>query len=371
MSAPLKIHLVAGARPNFMKVAPLWHALSRATWCAPALVHTGQHYDDALSSRLLEELGLPHPHHALEVGSGTHAEQTAKIMLGYERALEETPADLVVVVGDVNSTLAAALVAVKRGVAVAHLEAGLRSNDRAMPEEINRIVTDSIADILWTPSPDGDENLEREGVPKSRITRVGNIMIDAFELMRSRIAADGTLRRLGLSEGQYGVVTLHRPANVDDVASLTIIVDALCQVAQELPLVFPAHPRTRAELKQTGLDDRLTDSGIVLIDPLGYVGFMRVVTGCRLVVTDSGGVQEETTYLGIPCLTLRVSTERPMTITHGTNRLVAVDTLMSAVTSALDVPRGQPCVIPLWDGATAARVVADIERRFAVGRNAA
>ncbi len=369
MAASLKVHLIAGARPNFMKVAPLWHALARTTWCAPALVHTGQHYDDALSGRLLEELGLPHPHHALGVGSGSHAEQTAKVMIGYERVLEEAPADLAVVVGDVNSTLAAALVAVKRGVAVAHLEAGLRSGDRAMPEEINRIVTDSVADILWTPSPDGDENLVREGVSKTRITRVGNIMIDAFELMRPRIAADETVRHLRLAEGRYGVVTLHRPSNVDDVAQLTAIVDALCRIAQELPLVFPAHPRTRAQLAQAKLDDRLVGGGVTLIDPLGYVGFMRLVTGSRVVVTDSGGVQEETSYLGIPCLTLRATTERPITVTHGTNRLVAADTLLAAMASA--APRRRPSAIPLWDGATASRVVADIAHRFAVGRHAA
>ena len=352
-----------------MKVAPLWHALARTTWCAPMLVHTGQHYDDALSGRLLEELGLPHPHHSLGVGSGTHAEQTAKVMLGYERVLEDAPADLVVVVGDVNSTLAAALVAVKRGLLVAHLEAGLRSGDRTMPEEINRIVTDSVADILWTPSPDADENLIREGVPESRITRVGNIMIDALELMRSRIAADETVRELGLTEGRYGVVTLHRPANVDNAARLTAIVDALCDVARGLPLVFPAHPRTRAGLAQAGLDSRLAAGGITLIDPLGYVGFMRLVTGSRVVVTDSGGVQEETSYLGIPCLTLRGNTERPMTVTHGTNRLVTADTLVAAMAS--DAPAHKPCAIPLWDGATAARVAADIERRSAAGRNAA
>ena len=369
MTVPLKVHLVAGARPNFMKVAPLWHALSRTSWCAPVLVHTGQHYDDALSGRLLEELGLPPPHHALGVGSGSHAEQTAKVMLGYERVLEDSPADLVVVVGDVNSTLAAALVAVKRGPEVAHLEAGLRSGDRTMPEEINRIVTDAIADILWTPSPDADENLMHEGVPESRITRVGNIMIDAFELMRSRIAADETVRELGLTEGRYGVVTLHRPVNVDNAARLTAIVDALCAAAPELPLVFAAHPRTRAALAQAGLEDRLAANGITLIDPLGYIGFMRLVTGSRVVVTDSGGVQEETSYLGIPCLTLRANTERPVTITQGTNRLVTAETLVAAMAS--DAPARQPCAIPLWDGATAARVVADIARRFAVGHNLA
>jgi len=369
LAAPRRIHLVAAARPNFMKVAPLWHELSRRPESfAPVLVHTGQHYDANMSDAFLRDLGLPAPDHFLGVGSGTHARQTAAVMVAYEALCLGDRPDMSVVVGDVNSTMAAALVAAKLGIPCAHLEAGLRSRDRAMPEEINRVVTDAVADLLWTPSEDADENLRAEGVPAWRVERVGNVMIDSYEMMRPRIEADPTPHRLGLAHRGYGVVTLHRPANVDDPASLRPIVDALLGAARRLPLVFPVHPRTRRSLADFGLLPRLeTEARIRLVEPLGYVSFMALVAGARCVVTDSGGVQEETTYLGIPCLTLRDTTERPVTISLGTNRLVPRDGLGLAIDAVLSGtwPAGRRP--PGWDGRAAARVAGSIDRWFAGG----
>lgn len=362
----MKVDLIAAARPNFMKVAPLYHALHTRSWCDLRLVHTGQHYDPNMSETFFGDLRLPRPHIHLGVGSGSHSEQTANVMVAYEDACNAERPDLIVVVGDVNSTVACALVAAKEHIRIAHLEAGLRSADRAMPEEINRIVTDAIADILWTPSPDADENLLREGVAPSRVTRVGNIMIDSFELMRERILASSVRKRMGLSEKSYGVVTLHRPVNVDDKEELGRILAALRTVNARIPLVFPMHPRTRKNIEKFGMRRDWERSGLQIIDPLGYVDFMNLVVESRLVITDSGGIQEETTYLGIPCLTLRETTERPITISQGTNRLVRAGDLESAVerimTGRLE-KRGAP---HLWDGKTALRVVADIERRMLV-----
>lgn len=359
-----RLHLVAAARPNFMKVAPLWHALAAAPGFEPVLVHTGQHYDAAMSDAFFADLRLPKPDHHLGVGSGTHAEQTGGVMIAYEKiALADRP-DWIVVVGDVNSTAACALVGAKLGIRVVHLEAGLRSGDRAMPEEINRLVTDSIADVLWTPSPDGDENLIREGVPRGRITRVGNIMLDSFELVRPAIDAADVPGELKLVPGGYGVVTLHRPSNVDDPAQLIRLVEALIEVQRRLPLVFPVHPRTAKQLAAGLFDNRLKRAGVRLIEPMSYVRFMSLVTGAAAAITDSGGVQEETTYLGIPCLTLRETTERPVTITEGTNRLVTPETLLLELDRALSGPR--PVRRPdLWDGGTAARCVADLRARAA------
>lgn len=361
----LKVDLIAAARPNFMKVAPLFHALKREAWCRVRLVHTGQHYDANMSDAFFRDLGLPSPDLHLGVGSGSHAGQTAGVMLAYEAACEADRPDLVVVVGDVNSTVACTLVAAKLWIPVAHLEAGLRSRDRKMPEEVNRLVTDTLADILWTPSPDGDENLAAEGVPAAKITRVGNIMLDSYELMRERIAASGQREKLGLAERGYGVVTLHRPSNVDTVEALAPLVDKLIAIAAKLPLVFPVHPRTRKNLESFGLWDRLNAAkGLTLIEPLGYVDFMNLVSAARLVVTDSGGVQEETTYLDIPCLTLRTTTERPITVTEGSNRLVDADSLLPLVEAILagDWPHGRKP--DRWDGHTAERVVADIRARL-------
>jgi len=353
-----KIHLIAAARPNFMKIAPLYHALSKADWCETSIVHTGQHYDKNMSDAFFEDLKLPKPHFHLEVGSGTHAEQLGNVMIAYEKvALAEKP-DWIIVVGDVNSTAACAMVGAKLWIPVVHLEAGLRSRDRRMPEEINRLVTDAIADVLWTPSPDADENLIAEGVAKERIDFIGNIMIDSFEMMREEIAADSTTKALGLTSGKFGVVTLHRPSNVDSRETLTTLVDALARVSNSLPLVFAVHPRTRKKLGEFNLESRLLASGRVrAVDPLGYVQFMNLVSNSAAVITDSGGVQEETTYLGIPCFTLRENTERPVTVTEGTNRLVKPEELDTLVKAALAGGTRTARKPRLWDGRAAERAV--------------
>ena len=362
-----RIHLIAAARPNFMKVAPLWHALAAAPGFEPVLVHTGQHYDVNMSDAFFADLRLPEPDHHLGVGSGSHAEQTGGVMIAYEKvALADRP-DWMVVVGDVNSTAACAMVGGKLGIPVVHLEAGLRSRDRTMPEELNRLVTDVLADVLWTPSPDADENLLAEGIPAGRITRVGNIMLDSFELVRPAIVAADTPGDLGLESGGYGVVTLHRPSNVDDPAQLIRLIDALIETQRRLPLVFPVHPRTRKRLAGALLDSRLARAGVRLIEPLPYVRFMSLIGGAAAAITDSGGIQEETTYLGIPCLTLRENTERPITISEGTNRLVTPETLLLELEPALTGPRPVRCP-ELWDGKAAARCVEDLRRRSAVAK---
>jgi UDP-N-acetylglucosamine 2-epimerase (non-hydrolysing) len=358
-----KIHLIAAARPNFMKIAPLYHALKKNDWAEPVIVHTGQHYDLNMSDAFFRDLMLPEPNFHLGVGSGTHAEQTGRVMIAYEKLLIEHRPNLVVVVGDVNSTVACTLAAVKLGVKTAHLEAGLRSFDRTMPEEINRIVTDSIADILWTPSPDGDENLLREGVAPGKIERVGNIMIDSLEMMRPRIMAENAAARYGLKNGSFGVVTLHRPANVDNPEILRKLCGALTRIAADIPLVFPVHPRTRKNLEAFDLLDGLSKApGINLDEPVSYIPFMNLVFNCRLAITDSGGIQEETTYLGIPCLTLRPNTERPITVTEGTNRLCTADDVVRQAAAAIE-NKAEPKQLDLWDGKTAGRVV-EAAKRF-------
>ncbi len=358
-----RVHLVAAARPNFMKVAPLYHALAAAPDFEPVLIHTGQHYDANMSDDFFTDLGLPQPDIHMGVGSGSHAEQTGQVMIAYEKiALADRP-DWLIVVGDVNSTAACAMAAAKLCIPIVHLEAGLRSRDRAMPEEVNRLVTDVLADVLWTPSPDGDDNLAAEGIPASRITRVGNIMMDSFELIRPKLAAEDSAGKLGLPAGNYGIVTLHRPSNVDDPATLATLVDALCAVAQRLPLVFPVHPRTRGRLTGTPLADKLTAAGVKLIEPLSYSPFMSLLTQARIAITDSGGLQEETTYLGIPCLTLRENTERPITITEGTNRLVKPEGLVAAVDAALAADAPPARKPDRWDGKAAERCLDDLRAR--------
>ncbi|HEX6376174.1 MAG TPA: UDP-N-acetylglucosamine 2-epimerase (non-hydrolyzing) [Allosphingosinicella sp.] len=362
-----RLHLIAAARPNFMKVAPLWHALAAAPGLTPVLVHTGQHYDVNMSDAFFADLRLPEPHHHLGIGSGSHAEQTGGVMIAYEKvALSDRP-DWIVVVGDVNSTAACAMVGGKLGIPVVHLEAGLRSRDRTMPEELNRLVTDVLADVLWTPSADADENLAAEGIPPGRVTRVGNIMLDSFELVRPAIEAADVPGELKLERGNYGVVTLHRPSNVDDPAQLVRLVDALVETQRRLPLVFPVHPRTAKRLAAALFDGRLARAGVRLVEPMPYVRFMSLVTGAAAAITDSGGIQEETTYLGIPCLTLRENTERPVTISEGTNRLATPETLLIELERALTGPRPVRCPA-LWDGQAAARCVDDLRRRSAVAK---
>ena len=360
---PRKVHLIAAARPNFMKVAPLWHALAAAPDFAPVLVHTGQHYDANMSGEILQDLGLPEPDVHLGIGSGSHAEQTGRVMIEYGKVAEGDRPDWLIVVGDVNSTLAAALVGVKLGIATVHLEAGLRSRDRTMPEEINRIATDAIADVLWTPSPDADRNLLAEGVPAERITRVGNIMLDSFERARPAIAAAGEPAALGLAGKAYCVATLHRPVNVDRPAPLARLAESLRAVQQRLPVVFPVHPRTAARLAEFGLAAGLEAAGVRLIAPLPYIRFMSLVAGAAAVVTDSGGVQEETTYLSIPCFTLRETTERPITIELGTNRLATPANLPGLLAAALARGRARASRPEYWDGKTAGRCLADLRRR--------
>lgn len=349
----MKIWHVVGARPNFMKAAPVHRALARRR-VAQTIVHTGQHYDAAMSGNIFRQLGLPKPGHNLEVGSGSHAQQTAQVMMRLEPLVVKARPDWVLVYGDVNSTAAATLTCVKLGIKVAHVEAGLRSRDRAMPEEHNRIVTDHMADLLFTPSADGDANLRAEGVPASRIKRVGNVMIDTLVRL---LPLARRLRPLGRGEActPFVLVTLHRPSNVDDPRRLRALMAALGRVAREAPVLFPVHPRTRARI------DASTVIGITLAEPLGYLEFLALQARAALVVTDSGGIQEETTYLRVPCLTVRENTERPITVTLGSNDLIGTDPKVLE-RRALKVLRGggkRGRVPPLWDGRAGERI-ADI-----------
>jgi UDP-N-acetylglucosamine 2-epimerase (non-hydrolysing) len=360
MSKKTILHIV-GARPNYMKIAPLMAALRGVPGVRQRLVNTGQHYDDAMAGVFFRELGLPAPDRDLGVGSGTHATQTAAVMTRLEElCLDERP-DLVVVVGDVNSTMASALVAAKLLIPLAHVEAGLRSFDRTMPEEINRLVTDQLADLLLTPSEDGNENLRREGIPAERVHLVGNIMIDTLFLSLEHAGFDRVADRFQIERGRYAVLTLHRPSNVDVPEVFDDIMQAIRAVAAEMPVVFPVHPRTRARLASAESE---RDRGIRFVEPLGYLDFLALTSHARIVLTDSGGLQEETTALGIPCLTLRTTTERPITITQGTNRLVGIRTadILDGFQAAL-VPSNGARRPPLWDGRTAGRIV-DVFRTF-------
>jgi UDP-N-acetylglucosamine 2-epimerase (non-hydrolysing) len=366
----VKILVIAGARPNFMKVAPLMRAMKeynlREEVCGKKLdarlVHTGQHYDDAMSEVFFRELGIPAPDINLGVGSGSHAVQTAKIMMGFEKVCEQELPDWVVVVGDVNSTLACTLVCSKMGIRVAHVEAGLRSFDRTMPEEINRIVTDSLADLLLTPSADANDNLKREGIHDSRIELVGNVMIDTLVANLEKARANSLLPRLGLERKGFVYATLHRPSNVDHQPALRTIMDELKRLAYQMPVVFPIHPRTRKTCGQFGiaLDDQ---PRLKVLEPIGYLESLCLTENSRLVLTDSGGLQEESTYFRTPCLTLRPNTERPITVRLGSNRLTNLEHLSADIDQVL---HGEPAygeIPPLWDGRAATRIVSALVSR--------
>ena len=369
MPDSLKLVLVAGARPNFMKVAPLIHAIDwhNASLVKPGvridccLVHTGQHYDAAMSEIFFRELGIPEPQVNLGVGSGSHAVQTANVMIGFEKVCQERKPDWVVVFGDVNSTVACSLVAAKLGIRVAHVEAGLRSFDRTMPEEINRVVTDSISDLLFAPSEDATRNLMREGVPDARVRLVGNIMIDSLVANLPKAKQSTALKNFLVEPDSFVYVTLHRPANVDNRSNLTAIADELKKLSHQLPVVFPVHPRTRKMFSEFGLD-LAGHNGFRLAEPIGYHDSIWLTQNARMVLTDSGGLQEEATYFQTPCLTLRPNTERPVTIEVGSNRLTSVTTLPADLSRVLSESRRLGSIPPLWDGHTSERIVEALVR---------
>ena len=366
-----RIHLIVATRPNFMKAAPLYRALDAHNDFTPALVHTGQHYDKNMSDVFLTQLGIPNPDYHLDINQGTHAEQLGRTLMAYEEICLKDRPELTIVFGDVNATAACAISAKKLHIPVAHVEAGLRSNDREMPEEINRLLTDAISDVFLTPSADADENLSNEGHGKHKIIRVGNIMIDSLELQRDAIEAATARTDLGVDGKNYGVITLHRPSNVDQLETLEPLVEELVKAAERMSLVWPIHPRTKARLEQFDLMSKLQScENLVICEPLGYNEFMNLIFGAACVLTDSGGIQEETTYLGIPCLTLRRNTERPITITQGTNQLIEThelcDKLDAVLASDVDAKR----VPDMWDGKTSARIVEFLKAYFEAGKAA-
>ena len=359
MTSRLRIVNVVGARPNFMKIAPLMAAYGRSDAIEPVLVHTGQHYDDAMSELFFRDLGIPEPDINLGVGSGSHAVQTAEIMKAFEGVVLERRPDAVLVVGDVNSTIACGLVAVKLGIPLVHVEAGLRSGDRSMPEEINRVLTDAISELLFCTEQSGVENLLAEGVSQDRVFLVGNVMVDTLLAHLEKASRSSILSDLGLEPRGYGVLTLHRPSNVDDVSTLSGILTALETIQRRLPLVFPLHPRSRAALEKANFQARVEAMDYLrIVEPLGYLDFLKLMSDARLVLTDSGGIQEETTILRVPCLTLRENTERPVTVELGTNRLVGMETesILTAFRETMSslVSSEAP---PLWDGKSADRIV--------------
>ena len=371
MSSRLRLINVVGARPNFIKIAPLMAAYRRTAAIEPLLIHTGQHYDAAMSDLFFRDLEIPKPDLNLGVGSGSHAVQTAEIMKAFERVVLERQPDAVLVVGDVNSTIACGLVAVKLGIPLVHVEAGLRSGDRTMPEEINRILTDAISDLLFCTEQAAIDNLAREGVGADRMFLVGNVMVDTLIMHRERSAASRILSELGMARRDYAVLTLHRPSNVDDSAALTGILDAVDQIQQELPVVLPLHPRLRKVLVDGGLEQRLTAMRQLRVTPpLGYLDFLKLMSNARLVLTDSGGIQEETTILRVPCLTLRENTERPVTVAVGSNQLVGTkpENIVQAFRNTLVRPVSSE-VPPLSDGRSADRITAILAAKLLGERN--
>jgi UDP-N-acetylglucosamine 2-epimerase (non-hydrolysing) len=363
----VKIINVVGARPNLMKIAPLMNAYAKCDSIEPLLVHTGQHYDENMSDLFFRQLGIPEPDLNLEVGSASHAAQTAEIMKAFEPVVLDHKPDAVLVVGDVNSTIACGTVAVKLGVKLIHVEAGLRSFDRTMPEEINRLITDAISDLLFCTEQSGVDNLRREGVPEEKIHLVGNVMIDTLLQHRAKADQSTILEALALADGSYAVVTLHRPANVDNRENLEGLIEALEQIQNDLTVVFPAHPRTRAKFEAFGMGARLAAmSNLRILDPIGYLDFLKLIASARLVLTDSGGIQEETTILRVPCLTLRENTERPITLEVGSNRLVGSDPskIIAAYREAATGCAADSKIPPLWDGRAAERIVEVLQREL-------
>ena len=361
----IRITYGVGARPNFIKTAPVIEAIRRRPAFSQSIVHTGQHYDPALSEDILEDLGFPHPDRFLGVGSGTHAEQTGRVLIEFERVLLEDTPDLVVVSGDVNSTLGCALASAKLGIPVAHIEAGLRSFDWTMPEEINRVVTDRLSQYLFTHSPEAATNLAAEGIDGDRVHYVGNTMIDSLRRLAPAAHAREAWKGLRLPEYGYVLVTLHRPRNVDDPARVTAVADALIRLAGRAPVVFPVHPRTRSRLAGSGDLDRLADAGVRCLEPAGYLDFLSLQRGAGAVLTDSGGIQEEASVIGVPCYTLRRSTERPITVERGTNVLLGEDLSALAQVECSDVRT--PAAIPLWDGHAGERVAVVLEEAYGSG----
>ena len=370
-NASKKITLVVGARPNFMKVAPLMHELLKYPEVFHTqLIHTGQHYDSDMSDIFFDDLELPQPERFLGVGSGTHTEQTAKVMMAFENVCIEEKPDLVVVVGDVNSTMACAITAKKLHIPVAHVEAGLRSRDWTMPEEINRIVTDAISDLLFTPSRDAGNNLLREGIPPERIHFVGNVMIDCLVTHLPKTEKRDTLRRFSLEAGNYATLTLHRPSNVDVKEVLSGILNVILEISEKLPIVWPVHPRSRKMLTELNLLHIVENNqGLILTDPIGYIDMLALNRRARMIITDSGGLQEEATFLRVPCITLRHNTERPVTIEAGSNQVVGNQpaAIRSAIRSILNKKRTEIHIPELWDGRASVRIVDVLMRHYSQG----
>ncbi len=355
-----RVICVCGARPNFMKIAPVMRAFNEHGGFETLLVHTGQHYDEKMSELFFDELQIPRPDINLEVGSSSHAVQTAEIMKRFEPVVPDFGPDYVLVVGDVNSTIACGIVAVKLGVKLIHVEAGLRSFDRTMPEEINRLLTDQISDLLFVTEQSGIDNLKNEGINSDKVHFVGNVMIDTLMANRQKAEKSDILKRLGLTAKGYAAITLHRPSNVDDMNKFGEIVTALGEIAKDIALVFPIHPRTRNNIKGTDLERRVLEmQNLILLDPVGYLDFLCLMSHAALVITDSGGIQEETTILGVPCMTLRENTERPVTITEGTNRLVRIQSedIVSSYREIIENIHSFDAKVPkFWDGKAAERI---------------
>ncbi len=367
---PIKIMCVVGARPNFMKIAPIMRVFNMAgSGISARLLHTGQHYDAEMKSAFFDQLGIPEPDIDLGVGSGTHTQQTAEIMKLFEPELDAWMPDAILVVGDVNSTIACALVAAKKGIPVIHVEAGLRSYDREMPEEINRVLTDQISNLLFTTERDAESNLAREGISGERVFFVGNVMIDTLMMNRKKaVAAERTIAKIAdaelveNTESGYALVTLHRPSNVDVPEVLDRLLKTLVEVSKRIPVIFPVHPRTRGQIERNGLDDLLKQGRITTLPPLGYHELLGLMESAKVVLTDSGGIQEETTALGVPCITMRENTERPITITQGTNTIVGSDPekIMAAFNEVMETGGKAGCVPELWDGKAAERIARQI-----------